>query len=541
MTEIDLTALHPVLAEYAPKGRPALLPALHAAQAIYGYLPEPVAAEVGRSLGVPLADVYGVIDFYAMFYRQPVGKTLVHVCDDPACALAGADDVYQRLSGRVSPASNGSPAALAVERGPCLGLCEHAPAMLVNETARGRVDPLRQAASIADLGEEPYGVVGGDSAFLIANCGKRRPTSLDEYVQGGGYQSLRKAFGMSPAGVIAEVKAAGLLGRGGAAFPTGLKWEGAANAPGQPKYVVCNADEAEPGTFKDRVLLEEDPQRILEGMLIAAYAVGARQGVIFIRGEYARAFQIMQEAVDQARRAGHLGENILGSGFDFEVELFRSAGAYICGEETALFEAIEGKRGFPRMKPPFPTTNGLFNQPTAINNVETLCNVPLILSMGAAAYRAIGTQKSPGPKLFCLSGDVARPGLYEVPFGVPLRRLIYDLGGGIRSGGKLQAVLFGGAAGRLCHRKGPGRAAVLRGPANRRPAPGIGGSDRVRPERATCAMCCCAWRASSPTNPAASATPANWAPSSSTRSCSGWPPARPSAEIRRACPTSAGP
>jgi NADH-quinone oxidoreductase subunit F len=453
MTEIDLTALHPVLAEYGPKGRPALIPALHAAQALYGYLPEPVAAEVGRSLGVPLADVYGVIDFYAMFYRRPVGKTVVHVCDDPACALAGADDVYQHLSGRASAASNGNPAALTVERAPCLGLCEHAPSLLVGGAARGNVDPLRQAASIAELGEPPYGIVGGDSAYLIANCGKRRTTSLEEYQQGGGYQSLQKAIRLSPAAVIAEVKAAGLVGRGGAAFPTGLKWEGAANAPGETKYMVCNADEAEPGTFKDRVLLEEDPQRVLEGMIIAAYATGARQGVIFIRGEYGRAFQIMQQAVDQARRAGYLGENILGSGFDFEVELFRSAGAYICGEETALFEAIEGKRGFPRMKPPFPTTNGLFNMPTAINNVETLCNVPLIFELGAAGYRAIGTQKSTGPKLFCLSGDVVRPGLYEVPFGVPLRHLIYDLGGGIRSSGKLQAVLFGGAAGAFATQK----------------------------------------------------------------------------------------
>jgi NADH-quinone oxidoreductase subunit F len=452
MSEPDLTTLQTVLAEYAPKGRPALIPALHAAQALYGYLPEPVAAEVGRSLGVPLADVYGVIDFYAMFYRQPVGKTVVHVCDDPACALAGADTLYAMLSRQAARGTNGGPAPLTIERAPCLGLCEHAPALLVNEAARGNVDTFH-TASIEALGEEPYGIVGGDSSYLIANCGKRRTTSLEAYQQGGGYQALKKAFSMTPAAVIAEVKASGLVGRGGAAFPTGLKWEGAANAPGQPKYVVCNADEAEPGTFKDRVLMEEDPQRLLEGLLIAAYAIGARQGVIFIRGEYTHAYQVLQQAVEQARSAGYLGENILGSGFDFDVELFRSAGAYVCGEETALFEAVEGKRGFPRIKPPYPTTNGLFNQPTAINNVETLCNVPLLLDLGAAAYRAIGTQKSPGPKLFCLSGDIQRPGLYEVPFGVPLRHLIYDLGGGIRKGGELQAVLFGGAAGAFATQK----------------------------------------------------------------------------------------
>jgi NADH-quinone oxidoreductase subunit F len=453
MTEPDLAPLNSVLAEYAPKGRPGLIPALHAAQAIYGYLPEAVAAEVGRSLGVPLADVYGVIDFYAMFYREPTGKTVVHVCSDPACALAGADALYQRLTGEYGQPTNGKTPQVSVQHGPCLGLCEHAPAIMVNGTQRGAVAPAGKAQPLQELGETPYGIVGGDVSYLTANCGKRRATSLEEYRVGGGYQSLKKALGMAPAEVIAEVKASGLVGRGGAAFPTGLKWEGAAQAPGETKYVVCNADEAEPGTFKDRVLMEEDPQRILEGMIIAAYAIGAHHGVAFIRGEYSNAYQTMAEAVEQARKAGLLGTDILGSGFAFDVELFRSAGAYICGEETALFETIEGKRGFPRMRPPFPTTNGLFDQPTAINNVETLCNVPLIVGMGAEEYRKIGTQKSPGPKLFCLSGDVARPGLYEVPFGIPIRHLVYDLGGGIRSGGKLGAILFGGAAGAFATEK----------------------------------------------------------------------------------------
>ncbi|MCL4559572.1 MAG: NAD(P)H-dependent oxidoreductase subunit E [Chloroflexi bacterium] len=453
MPELDLTPLRSILAEYAPKGRPGLIPALHAAQAIYGYLPQPVAAEVGRTLGVPLAEVYGVIDFYAMFYREPVVKTVVHVCDDPACAIAGAESVYNMLTYEYSQEASGAPSAITVERAPCLGLCEHAPALMVKGIQRGKVNHNGNGHLIEEIGEKPYGIIAGDISYLTANCGKRRATSLEEYVASGGYQSLKKALGMAPAAIIAEVKASGLVGRGGAAFPTGLKWEGAANAPGEPKYVVCNADEAEPGTFKDRVLMEEDPQRILEGLIIAAYAVGAHQGVIFIRGEYTNAFQIMGKAVAQARQAGFIGKNILGSGYDFDVELFRSAGAYICGEETALFEAVEGKRGFPRMKPPFPTTNGLFNKPTAINNVETLCNVPLILSLGAAEYRKIGTEKSPGPKLFCLSGDVERPGLYEVPFGIPIRHLIYDLGGGIRTGRKLQAILFGGAAGAFATEK----------------------------------------------------------------------------------------
>jgi NADH-quinone oxidoreductase subunit F len=244
-----------------------------------------------------------------------------------------------------------------------------------------------------------------------------------------------------------------LVGRGGAAFPTGVKWEGAANASGQPKYIVCNADESEPGTFKDRILMEEDPHRTIEGMLIAAYAVGAQKGYIYVRGEYPYAFKIIGDAVEAARHAGMLGRNILACGLDFDIEMRLGAGAYICGEETALFESIEGKRGLPRIKPPFPTTHGLFGKPTVINNVETFCNVPLILERGAAQYRKMGTERSPGPKLFCVSGQIQKPGLYEVPFGATLRHLLFDLAGGMRQGHKLQAALMGGAAGAFATEK----------------------------------------------------------------------------------------
>jgi len=434
-------------------GRSGLLPALHAAQAHYGYLPEPVAAEIARCLGVPLVDVYGVIDFYALFYREPVGQTIVHVCGDPVCANAGADGVLKLLSRKLG-SEPGGVGSITIERAPCLGLCEHAPALIVNQTQLGHADPSHIYETHQVSGVRPVGVIGGDISILTANCGNGRPTSLNEYEQGGGYQALRTILGLqpgiarySPESVIQEVKASGLVGRGGAAFPTGIKWEGAARAAGEPKYVVCNADEAEPGTFKDRVIMEEDPQSVIEGMLITGYAIGAHKGYVFIRGEYPRAFQVMQAAAVEARQAGFLGQSVLGTGFEFEIEFRRGAGAYICGEETALFEAIEGKRGFPRVKPPFPTTQGLFGKPTVINNVETLINIPYILKAGAAGYRQLGTEKSPGPKLFCVSGDVARPGLYEVPFGVPIRRLVFDLAGGIRSGHRLQAILFGGAAG----------------------------------------------------------------------------------------------
>ncbi len=446
MIESELNSLRSILADLAPQGRSALLPALHAAQQLCGWLSEEVAAEVAQALRVPLADVFGVIDFYAMLYREPVGRTVIRVCSAPVCALAGSDAVAASLCRhlKVEPGEISTDGAFTVERFPCLGLCDRAPALLVGDRAVENGD----AAAICELRKpRQASFVGGDIRILTANCGQGRPASLDKYRDGGGYAALQKALSMAPQALLAEGKAAGLVGRGGAAFPTGVKWEGAATAAGQAKYIVCNADESEPGTFKDRILMEEDPHRVIEGMIIAAYAVGAAQGYIYVRGEYPYAFKIMSGALADARRAGIVGSNILGSGFDFDIEMRLGAGAYICGEETALLESIEGKRGLPRIKPPFPTTHGLFGKPTVINNVETFCAVPLIVQRGAAEYRKLGTERSPGPKLFCVSGQVERPGLYEAPFGITLRHLLFDLAGGLRPGRRLQAVLMGGAAG----------------------------------------------------------------------------------------------
>ena len=455
MTDSESDPLRSILDKLAPQGRSALLPALHAAQRFHGWIPEAVATEVARALGVPLADVHGVIDFYEMLSRQPLGRTVARVCNAPVCALAGSDALANALCRHLSvaPGAVSSDGQFTVEHAPCLGLCDHAPAVLVGETALGRGDP-RQAAEIcARSTDKPISFVGGDIRILTANCGQGLPASFARYSSGGGYAALKKALTMMPQDVVAELKTAGLVGRGGAAFPTGIKWDGAAKAAGQPKYIVCNADESEPGTFKDRILMEEDPHRTIEGMIIAAHAVGASRGYIYVRGEYPSAFKVMSEAVDEARQAGAIGENIFGSGLDFDIELRLGAGAYICGEETALLESIEGKRGFPRIKPPFPTTHGLFAKPTVINNVETFCNVPLIIERGAAEYRKIGTERSPGPKLFCVSGQIERPGLYEVPFGVSLRHLLFDLAGGLKPGRKLQAVLMGGAAGAFATEK----------------------------------------------------------------------------------------
>ncbi len=447
MVDIDLAPLKSALKDLG--GRSALLPALHRAQSIYGYIPEPVAREIGMALGTHLADVYGVIEFYAMLYKEPVGDTIVRVCGDPACAISGSEAVLaalcQQLDVQLDEVSPDG--AFSVERAPCLGLCQHAPAALVGDTAVGSIDANQVSQIIAGNTGSLRAVVDGDLRLLTANCDKDKPTTLGEYEAGGGYSGLRKALQMTPQEVIEVIKKSGLVGRGGAAFPTGLKLEGASTAPGEPKYMVCNADESEPGTFKDRVLMEGDPHRVLEGMIIAAYTVGAHQGYIYVRGEYPNAFAILEQAVQESQAAGYLGKEILNSDFNFEIELRQGAGAYICGEETALFESIEGKRGFPKVKPPFPTTHGLFGKPTAVNNVETLCNIPFIINQGALAYRQLGTERSPGTKLFCVSGDVARPGLYEVPFGISLRHLLFDLAGGMRDNQQLKAILIGGAAG----------------------------------------------------------------------------------------------
>ncbi len=440
MPDPDLSALFPAIEPYVPLGRSGLLPALHAAQKVYGWLSEPVAAQIARSLNVPLVDVHGVIEFYTLFYNEPVGKRIIRVCVDPACGLKDADRVLHHLCAHhgIQPGQTTADGSLTIESSPCLGLCEQAPAALVNDQAETNID---LTSNSYELGR-PRSLALGPLRVLTANCG-HGTTPLDQY---GEYAALKTALAMQPGEVIAQIKASGLVGRGGAAFPTGIKWEGAAQAEGSPKYIVCNADESEPGTFKDRVLLLDDPHSLIEGMLIAGYAIGATQGYIYLRGEYPYIVPVLETALAEALSAGYLGENILGSGFTFHIDIRLGAGAYICGEETALFESLEGKRGFPRVKPPFPTTFGVFGKPTAINNVETLFNVPLILSRGVEEYRRIGTDKSPGPKLFCVSGDVVQPGLYEVPFGVTLRELL-ELAGGIRDGKGLRAVLFGGAAG----------------------------------------------------------------------------------------------
>ena len=435
------------LDDLAPRGRTMLLPALIEAQKHFGQISKETATTIGRVLNVPLADITGVIEFYSMLYTEPTGETIIRVCTSPTCSARGGRRLLQEtlteLGQEKGKASvDGKYFVEAVE---CLGLCDQAPSALVDEVAVGQSDVAKLLNPADDFKTEIY----GEERVLTKRCGVVAPTSLEDYLAQQGFAGFRNALKKDMDRTLNAIKASGLLGRGGAAFPTGVKGAGAAEATGSPKYIVCNADESEPGTFKDRVLLEEDPFAILEGMLIAGYVIGAEKGLMYIRGEYFKAQHIFQAVIDNARAHGYLGENVLGSGFSFDIEIRSGAGAYICGEETALFESIEGKRGFPRLKPPFPTTHGLFQQPTAINNVETFANVTLIMEIGVEKYRSFGSADSPGPRLFCLSGDIEKPGLYEVLYPLPLDVLVHEQAGGVSDGQELQAILLGGAAGKF--------------------------------------------------------------------------------------------
>jgi len=436
--------------------RDLLLPALHALQSHSGWISQAGLNHICRRLTVPPAEAYGVATFYALLSTSPRPAAVAHVCDDIACRMVGAEALCTELERRYGPEGQ------SWSRSPCLGQCERGPAALV--TVAGQA-PRAVAIPFADdeavsmqldgaeaRTEPPAGAsvpqFGRDDLRLLARVGHVDPRSLDDYRAQGGYVALGRALRIGAEAVINEISEAGLQGRGGAAFPTGRKWAAVASQPAQPHYVVCNADESEPGTFKDRVLLEHDPFAIIEAMTIEGFAVGAAQGYFYIRGEYPLAEARVRGAVEAARAAGLLGSDILGTGFAFDIELRRGAGAYICGEETALFASIEGRRGEPANKPPFPVEIGLFGKPTAVNNVETLANVLTIVGSddGAVSYARIGTQASTGTKLFCLSGHVARPGVYEVPFGTTLGELI-ALAGGVPDDRAIKAILLGGAAG----------------------------------------------------------------------------------------------
>lgn len=409
--------------------RHLLLPTLHAVNNRVGWLSQPAIDHIAERLDLGPAEVYGVASFYALFPMTERPAHQVHACIDLACRISGG------------PTEGDLPEG--VHPSPCLGLCERAPAVFVTDAG----DPVHQAVAghvtPVELASFGGGTTPGSEAnaaaaapqagqedlVLLRRVGRTDPTDLDAYLADRGFQAHQKARELGPEGVIAAVTESGLTGRGGAGFPTGRKWDAVRNQTATPHHLVCNADESEPGTFKDRILIESDPYALIESMAIAALATGCEHGYVYLRAEYPRAANTLQQAIDTCRTRG-----FLGNGFD--ITIARGAGAYICGEETAIFNSIEGYRGEPRNKPPFPFEVGLFGKPTAVNNVETLMNVPHIVLDGHTSRH----------RLFCLSGAVARPGVYEVELGITLGDLI-ELSGGLTPGSELRSVLLGGAAG----------------------------------------------------------------------------------------------
>ena len=441
--------------------RHLLLPTLHTLQSRVGWISRGALNYVCRRLTIPPAEAYGVASFYALFSLEPQPPVVAHVCTDVACIARGSQELVAELERTVGPEGSHRGNGQAVwHESPCLGMCEHAPAAMLTvagpEPREASVAPVGASDIAAMLagGEPPpppaprIPQAGDPSLRLLRRVGVVDPGSIDSYRAHGGYEALRAAIDMGPDRVLREVTDSKLMGRGGAAFPTGRKWEAVARNAKRPHYLICNADESEPGTFKDRVILEDDPFFIVEAMTIAGIATGCEHGYLYLRGEYPLAWDRLVAAITAARARRLLGQDILGQGYSFDIELRKGAGAYICGEETALFNSIEGYRGEPRNKPPFPVDEGLFDKPTVINNVETLVNVPGIVMEGGQAYARIGTEDSTGTRLFCLSGRIAKPGLYEAPFGITLRELV-ELGGGVIDGRPLRTIMLGGAAGRF--------------------------------------------------------------------------------------------
>jgi NADH:ubiquinone oxidoreductase subunit F (NADH-binding)/NADH:ubiquinone oxidoreductase subunit E len=450
------------------RGKPgALMPVLQEAQKILGYIPREMQDVIAMDLNVPPSQVFGTMSFYSMFAWQPKGKYLVRVCQSPPCHIHDGENILQALQEELGVEVGGTtPDKLfTLEANACLGVCEVAPAMQINEVVYGNLTRKKIKEVLAgyregkepDYRKLPYSArdVGEfnqspDAPVLLDNVGSIDPRRLSDYLHRGGYGALKKAVTyMTPEEVIEEVKTSGLRGRGGAGFPTGLKWSFTRPLAASPKYIICNADEGEPGTIKDRYLLEGDPHKVLEGMALAGYAVGASQGYIYCRGEYYLSRHRLEQAVVQAAAQGYLGENLFGTDFSFMVEVRSGSGSYICGEETALIESLEGKRGFPRLKPPFPGVSGFLKQPTVVNNVETLANIPAIISRGGAWYKTLGTQDTPGTKIYQIIGQVRTPQLVEAQVGLTLQELLEVYGGGLRPGSTFKMCQTGGASGGL--------------------------------------------------------------------------------------------
>ena len=460
MSLSDLEPRAEVILQLYEQPRAAMLPLLWLVQDNQGYVSQEAEAWVGRVLGVARSHVREAVSFYNMFHTKPMGRRELRVCTSLPCLLRGAGDLLDRIKEglKVSPGETTPGGEVTLTEVECLCACEMSPMAQLDERFVGplegeRVDSIIQDA-LTEPGNpestpEPEPYICADGPVLSTRFKDPEGTWLEDYVADDGYVAARKVLtAMTPQEVIDEVSSANLRGLGGAGFPTGRKWSFVPTATDKPKYLVVNADEGEPGTFKDRYIMERDPHSLLEGMIIAAYAIGSHKAYVYIRGEYFRSANRLQRAVDEAYSQGWLGRNIQETGFDLEVVIHRGAGAYICGEETALLTSLEGGKGFPRLKPPFPAISGLFASPTIVNNVETLACVPFILRRGAERFAGIGTETQGGTRLFCVCGHVVRPGVYEESVSITLRDLI-EKAGGVRDGSKLKAVIPGGISAKI--------------------------------------------------------------------------------------------
>ncbi len=444
-----------------PVKRSALIPMLLYAQDQFGHVSDEMIGEIAHRLGLNSLQVTETMAYYSMLRRQRAGKYHVQVCTNVSCKLRGGDKLYEFIEKKLEIGHKETTAdgVFSLEEVECLGACTGAPAMQVNYDFYENLTTERatQIFEALETGRAPQPSTPISGAVKVRHpaevpvisrlFGVKDSHKLEVYLAHDGYKGMERALkNLTPEQVIDEVKKSNLRGRGGAGFPTGMKWSFVPKESFKPKYILCNADESEPGTCKDRPLMEMMPHQLIEGMVIAGRAVGSHQGYIYIRGEYRYVLDIMDAAVAEAYKAGYLGKNILDSGFDFELVTHTGAGAYECGEESALMESLEGKRGYPRIRPPFPAVVGLYGSPTVINNVETLSAVPEILRRGGEWYAGLGSPKNGGTRLFCISGHVNRPGIYELPMGFPLRQMIDDVAGGVLNGRKLKAIIPGGSS-----------------------------------------------------------------------------------------------
>ncbi|MCK9461387.1 MAG: NADH-quinone oxidoreductase subunit NuoF [Proteobacteria bacterium] len=447
-TELKLS-IEQMAARY-PSRRSALMPALHLVQrASGGWVSKEQLAEIADAIQIPRSVAFGVQSYYTMYNRQPVGRYHLQVDVNVPAMLAGADETVAALSKLlgIAPGETTGDGLFTLSRVQDLGACGSCPVIQVNDRYYTKVTPDRVGALIDSLRKgvmpdwDDTAAFGTECNLLLKHRGSTKHRDIAAYQADGGYKALAKALEMGRAAVAQEVKDAAVRGRGGAGFPMGTKWSFVPKDTGKPVYLICNADEGEPGTYKDRQIMEFDPHLLIEGMAIAGLAIGSALGFIYIRGEFDWIADILDAAIEQARRGKLLGASVLGSEFAFDIVVHRGAGAYVCGEETALIESLEGKRGQPRLKPPFPAAVGVYGCPTVVNNVESLALVPYVIEHGAAAFKEIGTPNNFGPRIFGISGHVKRPGTYEYPLGTPLETLLEAAGG---VDGKLKAVIVGG-------------------------------------------------------------------------------------------------